>query len=125
MNLVRLGPEAGITFDPSIAESGSAGIGDLLVLAPKEGLIPVSSITVELGARALDHTADTAHWRQVIFHNREIGRLYSFQGSDTKRNMTPQQAELHRGELAKHLSALGVLEAVQQQPPDIEIPLAA
>lgn len=118
MNLIRLGPE--ITFDRPLAPD-KVGKDKLISIPPLEDIIPKRGIAEELGATVVDPIATAARWRQIAFHNEQIGRLDGPQGSDPTRNMTEEMAELYRGALARQLAALGVIEAVEQRPSEIAV----
>lgn len=117
MNLIRLGPE--ITFDRPLAPD-KVGKDKLVSIPPLEEIVP-DSVPEGLGARTLDSIKTAARWRQVAFHNEQIGRLDGPQGPDPKRNMTEEMAELYRGMLARQLASLGVIEAVEQRPPEVVV----
>lgn len=106
MNLIRLGPE--ITFDRPLAPE-AIGRDRLILIPPLAEIVPDSDIPA------------AARWRQVAFHSEQIDRLDGPQDLDVKRNMTEEMAELHRGELAKHLATLGVTEAAEQHPYEIAV----
>ena len=115
MNLIRLGPE--ITFDRPLAPD-KVGKGKLVSIPPLEDIVP-NSVPEGLGAGTLDSIKTAARWRQVAFHNEQIGRLDGPQGSDPTRNMTEEMAELYRGALARQLASLGVIKAVEQPPSEV------